>query len=77
MVKAVTISRPPRSERTRAGYFIGSLMPEEPAIKIASAYIASPAHKNNRGIDPTDWIPFAKTLYDVCVDPKNYFLKMK
>ena len=75
--RAVTTSRLPRSERTRAAYFVGSLTAEEPAIKIASAYIASPAHKNNRGIDPTDWIPFVKTLYDDRVDPKNYFPKRK
>jgi hypothetical protein len=33
--------------------------------------------RGNRGINPTDWIPFAKTLYDDCADPKNYFPKGK
>jgi uncharacterized LabA/DUF88 family protein len=46
-------------------------------IKIASAYPESPAYKNKRGIDTTDWIPFDKALYDACIDPKKYFPKRK
>ncbi len=42
-------------------------------IKVASSFPSSPAYKNKRGIDKTDWLPFDKKLYDACIDPKNYF----
>ncbi|MEK7331470.1 MAG: NYN domain-containing protein [Candidatus Eisenbacteria bacterium] len=42
-------------------------------IKIASAFPVGPASTNIRGIDRTDWIPIDRTLYDDCLDPRNYF----
>jgi len=41
-------------------------------IKIASAFPRSPASRNRRGIDKTDWIPFDRTLYDTCLDRRDY-----
>src|SRR5690242_18467278 len=37
-------------------------------IKIASAYPYSPAVRNYRGIDKTDWIRIDRALYDSCID---------
>lgn len=45
---------------------------EERWIKIASAFPVSTSSRNRRGINNTDWLPFDKTLYDVCIDPKDY-----
>jgi len=42
-------------------------------IKVTSAFPSSPAYKNRRGIDTTDWLPFDKATYDACIDPNNYF----
>ncbi len=41
-------------------------------IKMASAFPRSPASRNRRGIDKTDWIPFERTLYDTCLDRRDY-----
>ncbi len=41
-------------------------------IKIASAYPQSPASRNRRGINKTDWIPIDRELYDRCVDRRDY-----
>lgn len=40
-------------------------------IKMASAYPYSPAHKV-RGIDKTDWIRIERSLYDRCLDRRDY-----
>lgn len=41
-------------------------------IKLASAFPRSPAYSNSRGIDKTDWIPIDKSLYDACLDARDY-----
>jgi hypothetical protein len=41
-------------------------------LKIASAFPASPASGNRRGINKTDWIRVERTMYDLCVDPWDY-----
>lgn len=41
-------------------------------IKIASAYPVSPAARNKRGINSTDWIQIDRAAYDACIDPRNY-----
>lgn len=41
-------------------------------IKMASAFPLSPASRNRRGVDLTDWIPIGQALYDACVDPNDY-----
>ncbi|HNB25413.1 MAG TPA: NYN domain-containing protein [Alphaproteobacteria bacterium] len=41
-------------------------------IKVASAYPHSPAVKNVRGIDQTDWIRIDRATYDACVDKRDY-----
>lgn len=41
-------------------------------IKIASAFPSSPALRNRRGIDKTDWIQIDRTTYDACIDPSDY-----
>ena len=41
-------------------------------IKIASAFPASPAYRNRRGIDKTDWLPIDRATYDSCLDPSDY-----
>ncbi len=41
-------------------------------IKIASAFPFSPALKNKRGINGTDWIKIDKPTYDACIDPHDY-----
>jgi len=46
-------------------------------IKIASAFPTSPAYRNRRGIDKTDWIPIDRSTYDACTDPRDYRPKRK
>jgi len=46
-------------------------------IKIACAYPLSPTTTNRRGINGTDWIHLDKSLYDSCLDPKDYRPKPK
>jgi uncharacterized LabA/DUF88 family protein len=41
-------------------------------IKVASAFPLSPMTLNKRGINETDWLPFAKEQYDTCLDPTDY-----
>ena len=41
-------------------------------IKIVSAFPISPAFKNQRGINGTDWIKFVKSTYDECLDSGDY-----
>lgn len=41
-------------------------------IKIASAFPRSPASRNRRGINRTDWLPVDRSLYDSCLDPRDY-----
>jgi uncharacterized LabA/DUF88 family protein len=37
-------------------------------LKIASAFPVSPASRNRRGIDKTDWIPIDRSTYDACLE---------
>lgn len=41
-------------------------------IKIVSAFPVSPTATNRRGINKTDWIEIDRTLYDSCIDPRDY-----
>lgn len=46
-------------------------------IHIASAFPFSPASRNKRGINSTDWIKLDRALYDICIDPRDYRPKRK
>ena len=46
-------------------------------IRIASAFPHSPASRNPRGINKTDWIRIDRALYDRCLDPRDYRAKPK
>jgi uncharacterized LabA/DUF88 family protein len=41
-------------------------------IKIACAFPRSRTASNRRGINKTDWIPIDRSLYDACIDPRDY-----
>jgi uncharacterized LabA/DUF88 family protein len=41
-------------------------------FKIASAYPESPAYRNRRGINDTDWFRMDEAFYDACVDERDY-----
>jgi uncharacterized LabA/DUF88 family protein len=41
-------------------------------IKVACAFPLSPTSVNRRGIDGTDWIPIDRSLYQKCLDPRDY-----
>jgi hypothetical protein len=41
-------------------------------IRMASAYPFSPAVKQFRGIDKTQWIKIDRTTYDACLDRRDY-----
>jgi len=41
-------------------------------IKVACAFPQSPTSVNRRGIDGTDWIPIDRSLYQKCLDPRDY-----
>ncbi|PYK44500.1 MAG: NYN domain-containing protein [Verrucomicrobia bacterium] len=41
-------------------------------INIASAFPSSPASKNTKGINRTDWIKIDRATYDSCIDPRDY-----
>ncbi len=41
-------------------------------IKIACAYPISPTRTHTRGINNTDWISFDRTLYNQCIDSRDY-----
>lgn len=45
-------------------------------IKIACAFPVSPAYKNTRGVNNTDWVKIDRTLYDKCIDPTDYRKKV-
>ena len=46
-------------------------------IRLACAYPFSPAMRNRRGIDKTDWIRIDRTMYDACIDTRDYRPKRK
>ena len=41
-------------------------------IKIASAFPQSPASRNRRGINKTDWIPIGINTYNRCLDRRDF-----
>ena len=41
-------------------------------VKMVSAFPTSPTATNKRGINSTDWVPIERTLYDSCIDPRDY-----
>ena len=41
-------------------------------VKIASAFPDSPALRNRRGVNKTDWIRIDRATYDACVDRHDY-----
>jgi hypothetical protein len=41
-------------------------------IKIACAFPCSPASRNQRGINGTDWLKIDRATYDACIDPRDY-----
>jgi uncharacterized LabA/DUF88 family protein len=41
-------------------------------IKMASAFPVSPASRNKRGVNGTDWIKIDRVSYDACLDPRDY-----
>lgn len=41
-------------------------------LKMACAFPTSPASRNRRGINKTDWIPIDRTMYDSCLDRRDY-----
>ena len=41
-------------------------------LKIASAFPDSPAARNHRGINSTDWIRIDRATYDACIDARDY-----
>lgn len=41
-------------------------------IKIASAFPDSPAARNRRGVNKTDWIRIDRATYDGCLDRRDY-----
>jgi uncharacterized LabA/DUF88 family protein len=41
-------------------------------IKVASAYPQSPASRNTRGVNKTDWVRIDRTMYDSCIDLRDY-----
>jgi uncharacterized LabA/DUF88 family protein len=41
-------------------------------IKMVSAFPVSPASRNKRGINSTDWLKIDRATYDTCLDPRDY-----
>jgi len=41
-------------------------------IMMASAYPVSPTYSNIRGINNTQWIRIDRTIYNSCIDPRDY-----
>jgi uncharacterized LabA/DUF88 family protein len=41
-------------------------------MKIASAFPDSPALRNHRGVNKTDWVRIDRQTYDQCLDPNDY-----
>ena len=46
-------------------------------LKLASAFPYSPSYRNRRGINSTDWIEISRSMYDRCLDPRDYRPKTK
>ncbi|OGS00675.1 MAG: hypothetical protein A2V88_07270 [Elusimicrobia bacterium RBG_16_66_12] len=46
-------------------------------IKIASAFPSSPASRDSRGINKTDWIKIDRGTYEACSDPRDYGLSAR
>ena len=46
-------------------------------MRICSAYPFSPASKNKRGINKTDWIKIDRALYEKCIDSREFRPKPK
>lgn len=44
-------------------------------IKITCAFPVSPAARNRRGINSTDWIQIDRAAYDTCIDARDYRVK--
>jgi len=44
-------------------------------LKVACAFPFSPTSRNRRGIEKTDWIRIERSLYDACLDPRDYRVK--
>jgi uncharacterized LabA/DUF88 family protein len=44
-------------------------------IKIYSAFPFSPAVRNRRGINKTDWLRIDRATYDACIDARDYRMK--
>ena len=45
---------------------------EERWLKVVSAFPSGPLATNNRGINKTDWFRIDQSLYDTCLDPRDY-----
>jgi uncharacterized LabA/DUF88 family protein len=41
-------------------------------IKLACSYPLSPTSQNRRGINNTDWVPIDRTMYNSCIDTRDY-----
>ena len=41
-------------------------------IKVACAFPVSPAYRNTRGVNKTDWVRFERAMYDRCIDHTDY-----
>jgi uncharacterized LabA/DUF88 family protein len=41
-------------------------------LRIASAFPVSPTCSNTRGINKTDWIRITRSVYDRCIDSRDY-----
>jgi hypothetical protein len=41
-------------------------------IKVACAYPTSPTRRNTRGINGTEWVQIDRTMYDSCIDSRDY-----
>jgi uncharacterized LabA/DUF88 family protein len=46
-------------------------------LKMASAFPASPASQNRRGINGTDWIKIDRATYEGCLDSRDYRPKVR
>ena len=44
-------------------------------IKLASAFATGPKSDFDRGINRTEWLRFDQSIYDRCIDQRNYFPK--
>lgn len=45
---------------------------QERWIKVVCAFPYSPASRNKRGINKTDWVKIDRQTYDACIDPRDY-----